>query len=95
MNYTIRVNKDEVLEILKINEKGYSLYELEMCLNSLMLSENEIKKLKIDIGKDIREAQLMYYNWWDKIIKKYQLNINDRNNYTLDFETGEVNLIKN
>lgn len=74
------------------------LYERKTALQELINSFNDTAMIHDNlyerIVKDLGQTMVAMENWWACTSKKYQWKRHPDSNWTIDFNTNEINLVR-
>ncbi|MEK3950049.1 CXXX repeat peptide modification system protein [Paenibacillus peoriae] len=91
--------KNEMVGVVLESEKEeiLQLYERKTALQELINSFNDAAMIHDDlyerIVKDLGQTMVAMENWWSCTSKKYQWKRHPSSNWTIDFNTNEINLV--
>ncbi|MET3207136.1 UNVERIFIED_CONTAM: CXXX repeat modification system protein [Paenibacillus sp. PvR008] len=84
------VLESEKKEILQMYERKTALQELINTFNDPAMIQNDLYER---IVKDLGQTMVAMENWWVCTSRKYQWKRHPNSNWTIDFNTNEINLV--
>ncbi len=89
-----RVNETEKNEIILLVERLFALDELKLGNNNLFMSEFEISELNRKIKEEKIKINHLIDNWWNDKSNKYEWKKENNHIWKIDYESGNVLLVK-
>lgn len=84
-----KIEHEEAVEVYDLIEKKNALRNLEKLLGNKYKKEELHSRCK----KDYEAVNQLYQKWWDKIIKKYRLDIYQGSSLSVDIIAEDIRLM--
>ncbi|EPY2291137.1 CXXX repeat peptide modification system protein [Clostridium sporogenes] len=90
MNIATKILENERDEIQMLFERLASLNALAATLSDARLEIDEQNWFYNKLINDLTKTRKKFDIWWDRSCEKYELNLEDRHKYVVDFENKAI-----